>query len=489
MLLKVAKRFADWSVALLAAIFQAKELNPGSFNTWFERAWLAGLYLAGGALWGKFLNWGRIPFDFHDWAEISAPRLAFIRDAVIKGALPLHMPDASALRNVTDRFMSIPDALLSPQILLMRWMDVGQFILVDTLLLYTLGFLALLWLRRKFSISPISFAIIFFLFNFNGHITSHMSIGHASWGGYFLFPWFVIFTLQLLEGEKHTWRWAARMSILLFLVFLQGSFHQYVWMLIFLGLLGITCWRTFLPVLKAGLFAGLLSMVRLLPPVLEMSKFDNEFLGGYPSLHDLWQSLVSIRFPEQALSSRSMFTTLGWWEFDLYIGLGGTLILVIGTLLWLRRWREKNAYAELFIPLAVLSFFTFGRMYQVLRLIPIPLLSGERVTSRMISLPFVFVLILGIVAFDQWMQARPSHSGLKVIGLAGLGIIIHDLWQHLKAWQVTNAFPAFPLTPTDLSIKIVANHPDPIYMTYLGVGAAVSLLSLVVLLVLARRTD
>ena len=36
-------------------------------------------------LWGKFLNWGQIPFDFHDWAEITAPRVAFLRDAMIKG--------------------------------------------------------------------------------------------------------------------------------------------------------------------------------------------------------------------------------------------------------------------------------------------------------------------------------------------------------------------------------------------------------------------
>ena len=107
-------------------------------SPWFGWLWLAGLYLGVAALWAKFLNYGKIPFDFHDWAEVSAARYAFLRDAVIKGVLPLHMPDASALRNVTDRFMSIPDVTLSPQVLLMRFMDVGPFLLVNLLILYTL---------------------------------------------------------------------------------------------------------------------------------------------------------------------------------------------------------------------------------------------------------------------------------------------------------------------------------------------------------------
>ena len=63
--------------------------------------------------WGFFLNWGNIPFDFHDWAEVNAPRLAFLKDAITKGKLPLHMPDSSALRGVTDRYMALPDMILS----------------------------------------------------------------------------------------------------------------------------------------------------------------------------------------------------------------------------------------------------------------------------------------------------------------------------------------------------------------------------------------
>ena len=103
-----------------------KERNP--FRILYLSLLLA-LILAG---WGYFLNRGDIPFDFHDWAEVNAPRLAFLKDAITKGELPLHMPDSSALRGVTDRYMALPDIILSPQVILLRWMPVGIFVLVHT---------------------------------------------------------------------------------------------------------------------------------------------------------------------------------------------------------------------------------------------------------------------------------------------------------------------------------------------------------------------
>ena len=210
---------------LLAAAFDP---NAEKQHRWLGWLWLAGLWAIGAFLWGKFLNWGKIPFDWLDWAEINAPRTAFLKDAVMKGVLPLHMADASALRGVTDRFMSIPDALLSPQILLLRFMEVGTFFLVNTLLLYTIGMFGLLWFRRRFSLSLVSFSALFLLFNFNGHILAHFSVGHTTWAGYLLFPWFAVLVFRLLQGESG-WRWVTQTALMLFLIYLQGAFHQFIW--------------------------------------------------------------------------------------------------------------------------------------------------------------------------------------------------------------------------------------------------------------------
>lgn len=492
--ISILKQAPDFFANLLSAFFDPEVERR------FRRLgllWSLALFAAGVFLWGKFLNWGNIPFDFHDWAEVNAPRLAFVRDAVIKGVLPLHMPDGSALRNITDRFMSLPDVILSPQVILMRWMEVGPFVLVNTLLFYAFGFLGLLWFRRRFNLGLAPFTALFFLFNFNGHILTHMSIGHITWNGYFLFPWMLALIFRLLEGN-HSWRWVAKMALLLFFMYINGSFHHFIWALLFLGFLAISSWRHFWPVFKAGVFAVLLSMVRILPPVLHLHQFDDEFLGGYPTLMDVLSSLVTIKFPEQSLDVRSMLSSLGWWEYSLYLGLLGTLFLVVfGIYRWVKKKDPQHGYPELVIPILGVALLSIGRLYRLARLVPIPLLSGERASIRMMILPLVVLLILATIELQSWLRARGSAQEpgqtrrIQVVEqIAGLGLLlalVHDLWQHLKVWQVTNAFAAFPTTPTNLAIKIVANHPDPPYITVLAIGAAISLVSLVVLLWLALR--
>ena len=479
---------------LSALLRQLDRLLNGLFNpvqsalpAWVDYGIGAALYALGLALWGKFLNWGRIPFDFHDWAEVNAARLAFTRDAVIKGVLPLHMPDASALRGITDRFMALPDVILSPQVYLMKWMDVGTFVLVDTLLFYSLGFLGLLLLRRRFRLGWVAFGLLFLTFNFNGHILLHYSIGHVTWAGYFLFPLVVVLIFQLLDGDR-SWAWAARMAQLLFFMYLQGSFHQFVWVLLFLGLLVLGSWKFWAPVLKAGLFAVLLSLVRILPPVLHFREFDSEFLGGYPTLMDMGRALVELRFPAQALEGRNMFTSLGWWEFSLYLGAAGTLFLLgFGVWAWVQRRNPAHGYPALLLPVVGVGLLSLGWVYRLVRFIPIPLLSGERASVRMLILPVVVLLVLAALELQTWLNQRKWSAVERAAMLAVPLVVFHDLWQNLKAWQVTNAFPAFPNTPVNLAIKIVANHPDPAYTNVVALGAAASLISLVVLLGLVWR--
>jgi hypothetical protein len=467
----MVRRLLERSDHLIRALFDPEEEKE---YAWLGFLWLGALFAAGIYLFGVFFNRGVFTVDFHDWAEISAPRLAFLQDAVLKGVLPLHMPDASALRGVTDRFMSIPDVLLSPQILLMRYMDIRMFMYVDILIFYSIGFIGLLKIRKKFSLSLFVTAVLFFLFNFNGHILSHLSVGHASWGGYFLFPWFVLLVFQLLEGD-HSWRWVTLMAGLMLLIFLQGSFHHFIWGLFFLGFLGLASWGHFPQVMKAIVFALLVSMVRILPPILEMAKFDTEYLGGYPTIMHLLKALTTI-VPPQELSSRSPLTVLGWWEFDLHAGLIGTaFVLVFGLLLWLQNRHQEQGYHELLFPIGIISLFTIGNIYRLVTLLPIPLIAGERVTSRMIILPFTFILILGAIQAQNWYK---NHSGSLALRLGGLGILMilmHDMWQYIRLWRIEYVKDYFPVTPVDLSIKVVANHDDPIYITVLLVGTILSL--------------
>ena len=382
--------------------------------------------------WGIFLNWGDIPFDFHDWAEVNAPRLAFMKDAVTKGELPLHMPDSSALRGVTDRYMALPDMILSPQVLLLRWMSVGTFVLVHTWLMIGLGYWGLLRLKKRFDLSLLSFTWIVLLYFFNGHMLSHYAVGHVTWGGAFLLSWFAELVFSLIEGEQKSAVWEAEMAFLLFFIFLQGSFHQFVWCVIFLGFTAISNWKLLLPILRSGIAAGFLSAVRIIPPAMQMGAFDDDFLGGYRTPVQMVNAFVKIIVPADSLNQAKTGAVLGWWEFSI-----------------------RN-------------------VYMIMRFFRIPLFSGERVSSRFLLLPFLFILITGICALQRFIREKQFSAAGNILFTLLLVPAVFELWKHLNTWKVTEAVKGFPYTYTDLSIKVVANHPDRPYTTALLAGLIIT---------------
>src|SRR5512133_18658 len=51
---------------------------------------LVGLLVFGLGVWGLFYSWGNLSLDFLDWAEVTGPRYALLKDAATRGVLPLH---------------------------------------------------------------------------------------------------------------------------------------------------------------------------------------------------------------------------------------------------------------------------------------------------------------------------------------------------------------------------------------------------------------
>ncbi|HEY9076133.1 MAG TPA: hypothetical protein VIO61_06295 [Anaerolineaceae bacterium] len=462
-----------------------------------EAAFLGLLYGWGVYLWGMFLNWGRIPLDWHDWAESNAPRLAFLQDALRRLTFPLHMPGSYVLRGVTDRFFTLPDQIISPQIVLLAGLDVPTFILINTLLLYTLGFLGLLALRQRYGLAPLAFAGLFFIFNFNGHILTHTTVGHITWGGHFFFPWLALLALRLAEGEGG-WKWITQTALLLWAMMLQGSFHHFVWACLFLGLLALPLWKRLPAVTAALAFGVMLSLFQLLPPSLNWGKFDQDFLGGYPMLRYLPDAMLNERLPDMSALFQAYNSRLGWWEYDLYIGYAGAAFLLGGLALWAGFALKRRTWGHLsvLLPLAALTFFATGERYRLIANLNLPLFSSDRVSARMVILPLVMGAVLAALGWQQGWQAFTSQLqgrwawvryGAAAGMLPGVGLLGWDVSRHAVNWSVLKAYPHFPHTPLDLTLSVVANRPDPPYIELLALGGGLSLLALAVLLWLYRR--
>jgi hypothetical protein len=468
-----------------AGLFEAA---PRGLGRWASYAWYLGLLVLGAALWGYLLNWGDISFGLHDWAEGTGHRLAFLQTAVRSGMLPLHMPDGSALRNLTDRFAAIPDTLLSPQVLLLGFMQLGPFVLANTLLLYACGFVGLLLVARQLRLSAFAFGVVFFLFNFNGHITDHVVVGHMHWAGYFLLPYFVLLVMRALDGATG-WRWTLMLSLVMLLTFLQGASHLFVMALIFLGLCALASRRMIRPAVLGIGFSILLSLGRILPPALESGKFDTEFLSGFETAGQMLEAFVTLRVPiPEQVFSRSPLSPLGWWEIDQFVGVVGLVFLVVYGLLfaWLRHPPEGRQRG-LAGPLVAMTVLSIGRIYEPINLLGIPLISSQRVATRFIIFPVLFLVVFAASNLQRHLEERGASRAARSLALALLGVGAHDLWQHIKLWRVDRMFGLFTELPVDLTGELVANHPDPPYFLALGIGWAVAGLTLLALIYLAAR--
>jgi len=466
----------------------ALTLPPRDYvGRWLERAVLLSLFVLGFYLWADALNWGQIPWDRADWYDITGPRLFYLQEAVQNGQLPLHVDAPLGMKNTTDRFLSIPDVFASPQIVLLRWLTPGAFVLLQTLALYALGYWGLLRLKTHWQLSLAAFIPLYLLFNFNGHLVVHVAVGHAGWGSVFLLSWFVLWTVQLLESGGG-WRWAARVSLLLAFIFLQGGFHPFLWCWLFLAVLLLFRWRLRKPLLLALAFALLLSMGRILPAAIVTQDLRIGFLSGFTTTAELLAGLVTLRSPAQALETVTPLNPLvAWWEFDYYIGWAGLAFMALGGGLW--AWKRR-AWAGPFAPLwaacAVMAVVSVGRLYRVIFSLGIPFLNGERVSSRFFLLPLLFAAALAALAIQRILDEKRPPRSLLLAGLGAILLLLNDLLQHRELWKFDQLEQLFPHQVfTQLH---VANHADPLYAATLIGGTTIALGALITLLIAARRS-
>lgn len=487
-------RFYYLSKKLIAALFESEVERDFRY---FSQIWVGVVYILGLALWGSFLGWRLVPLDYSDWAVINLPRLDAVRDALYYGQIPFHLKDVSSLHGV-DRFFSLPDIITTPQMLLLRFVSLQTFILIDTFIHYSIGFVGLLWFRRKYNLTVIAFSLLVGLFSLNGHILLHYAYGQITWAGYFLFPAFFALMIRFIE-EPPTWRWVALVSFLMFYMVLAGSEHHFLWLLLFLAVLSLVEWRKFFWGVAAMLSSGLVSAVRLLPPAFSASDFYATMgikggLFAYPGIIKILAAMLWYQAPGINADFELPFD---YWEITLYVGGIGTIfILVFGLLFGL--WSAFKAteaglvFRKFLLPAFFLGFLSIGKNYEILRSTGITIFYGERAVTRLIIVPLVLLIIFSAINFQSWLnQTKPQRFYLPL--LLGSAVLLYQLFEHVFIWQAINAREGFGkvfgVLTSDLAGNSLNNHPDPKYFTVLGVSLGITLLTSAFLIWQAQRDN
>lgn len=456
--------------------------------------WLGVLYLAGLGVWGYALGWSQLPFDFGDWGDINVPRLLFVSNAIQEGKWPLHMLNTHSLHGVTDRFLTLPDVITTPQMLLLPWLGVQRFVLFDVLLHYTFGVLGLLALRRRLQWSLFTYTIVFALFSFNGQIVSQYSVGHFTWAAYFLFPAIVTLLIDFLD-RRVGWRWVARFAAVMGYAVLAGGQHHFTWVLLLVGCLLPFALDRAKWLVAAVLASGLVSAVRLLPPMLSLQAFaDTGWINdviGYPSIRHVLTSMIELRREDLALESLALpgnflFFERNYFEYNFYVGvIGAAVILYFGIYSWLKD--REPAYPQLIVPTFALIAMSIGTVFRLVRATGLPLIMSERIVSRMLSLPMTILIVIAGVLLQRLIRRQQLSVWNQLGALALLVLMTIDIAAGVRLLRVPESARSMPRVPFETTTGQLAFRDDPLYERTAISGAAITIVTAAGLLTLAAR--
>ena len=101
----------------------------------------------------------------------------------------------------------------------------------------------------------------------------------------------------------------------------------------------------------------------------------------------------------------------------------------------------------------------------------------------------VIGLILSAIYYQRTINWLSRSCILQIVQLVLLFFLAKDLVLHTLRWSVVNAYTALGVTPRDLSNVHISNHADPDYFLALGIGMLVSILIMVFLVWIARKTS
>ncbi len=427
---------------------------------WAAAFLFAGLFVGGLLYWGDFLDWFNNRFDIQDWHVHVGPYLDFLSKSLRGGQFPMH---ADSPYMIPAQYLARQNRPLSPQILLLLFLNPAAYVLVNVWIFYGLGFWGLLLVRERYKLSFVSFFFMFLLFNLNGHIVAHMGSGHFEWVGYFLLPFYVLLILKMVEGEPTGWRWLLSMSVVLLGIVLQGAAHFFIYCVAFMLLAALFQPRFFMPVIKAIGLGALISMVRILPPAIQFAEGTGlKSLGGFESVKQVFDMFI-------VSSSR------GYWEQTYYVGiLGFAFILYFGVI---KNWQRDLSHRPLYLASLAMAFFSVGAIYLPLFNSGIPFLDSQRAPTRFLIVPLVFLITFAGIQFqsliNEWNRENWENG---IAALFGVGLMAYDLIANSRIWSLDNY--SISARATDVIKVAVANYPDPSYTATLIVGFTCTLVTL-----------
>jgi hypothetical protein len=390
------------------------------------------LYLIGFIFWYKFLGLGQPFIAVNDWVN-SNLHLDTVRLGINHAEIPW---SPSIAYGNNKYFLANPEVVTTPDIILLKIINNSTYIYLHIMLLYSIGFYSLLKISDKYSLSNYSFILLYVLFNYNGYIISHLSMGHFIWTGYFLLPLFIYYLNNFLVSRSQIY--IILNSFLMGFLYLNGSFHIAIFLCMFLIFSAMWEIKNLFPFLKIIILSGLIGFSKILPALiffkhdgrLEIgSKF--RFITGYPDLSTLLDAFLVQKDHSYMLNVIS--GELYWHEYSMYVGVLPFIGLLVGVFYAIKKSDHILSAPIIFGGCAIL-LMSFENTYSIIANAPLPFVGIERISTRFIVIPFLIFLIYGIIGFDSLIKDIKVN---KYVLFSGLIFISGNVYTNLVPWRIS----------------------------------------------------
>ena len=167
-------------------------------------------------------------------------------------------------------------------------------------------------------------------------------------------------------------------------------------------------------------------------------------------------------------------------EYDLFVGPAGLAFLLIGGVWLAARGVEAlpgGAERRLYGPMAVMAILSLGDAGVVLGLSRIPLLSAERVTTRLLAVPLLFLALMSAIRVERAL--RSAGRAARALATVGLLLTAVGLAAHTWAWRVNALAEVLPQRRPVIDVRIADLPSEPadadrLYLLLVRTGLAVS---------------
>ncbi len=427
-------------------------------------------YVLGMAYWVSYFVKGSPTFTSNDWLKEQVFS-NLIRESIRTLQLPWRISIDFYHAGVHE-LIANPEISLTPDFLLLGWVQNNTYFLIHWLLFFTLGFIGTAMLAKKYALTSLSFLFVVILFNCNGFIGAHIAEGHIQWAGYFLLPFFFYWLSDLGDDSDNTrYQSALKLGLVLGMMFINGSFHIAIWCLMFTLIPLVYRWDLARWIGLAAMITGLIAVGRLLPAAMYFPP-KPDFVSGYPTLSTLLDAFTYVYSPSNPTRGGT-FGNLAWHEYDFFIGFIGLAFLTAGAWKYVRQ--QLLDIPLWWIPAAVVMFlFSLGDVYQLIPNSGIPFSSIERVGSRFFVMPFLVWLLIGAIGISN-LQHRHIRYG-KIALAVSFVPMLGEIFQHARKWRIQSY--EFAMGSNDIPSVLIVESQDFWLPKIIAFSWSVSLLTM-----------